>query len=99
MRRWRLISFGRLSGVQVLGCSGALLLVAAVAAQNRGPAELALAPVAPGAIRIAYGSDPLQFGELRVPAAKGPHPVAIVGACVSPPSKRLTVAARHPVNG
>ena len=37
MRRWRLISFGRLSGVQVLGCSGALLLVAAVAAQNRGP--------------------------------------------------------------
>ena len=77
------ISFGRLSGAQVLGCSGALLLVVAVAAQNRGPAELALAPVAPGAIRIAYGSDPLQFGELRVPAAKGPHPVAIVvhGGC------------------
>ena len=77
------ISFGKISGAYVLGCSGALLLVAAVAAQNRGPAELALAPVAPGAIRIPYGRDPLQFGELRVPAAKGPHPVAIVvhGGC------------------
>ena len=51
--------------------------------QNRGPAELAMAPVKPGAIRIAYGSDPLQFGELRIPSTKGPHPVAIVvhGGC------------------
>jgi acetyl esterase/lipase len=33
--------------------------------------------------RIAYGSDPLQFGELRLPAGSGPHPVAIVlhGGC------------------
>lgn len=52
-------------------------------AQSRGPADLAKAPVPPGAIRIAYGSDPLQFGELRVPAGKGPHPVAVVvhGGC------------------
>lgn len=54
-----------------------------LSAQGRGPAELAAAPVPPGAIRITYGSDPLQFGELRVPSSKGPHPVAIVvhGGC------------------
>jgi len=64
------------------------LLVAATlafgaAAGQRGPLELANAPVPPGARRIAYGSDPLQFGELRVPSTTGPHPVAIVvhGGC------------------
>lgn len=40
-------------------------------------------PVAPGARRIAYGTDPLQFGELRVPAGRGPHPVVTIvhGGC------------------
>ena len=62
----------------------ALLLIALfastaiVVAQNRGPLDLATAPVPAGAQRIAYGSDPQQFGELRVPATRGPHPVAIV---------------------
>jgi acetyl esterase/lipase len=28
--------------------------------------------------RIAYGADPLQFGEIRLPDAHGPHPLAIV---------------------
>lgn len=28
--------------------------------------------------RLHYGPDPLQFGDLRVPAGSGPHPVAIV---------------------
>lgn len=33
--------------------------------------------------RIAYGADPLQYGELRLPAGAGPHPVAVVvhGGC------------------
>lgn len=33
--------------------------------------------------RISYGSDPNQFGELRVPTGPGPHPVAILvhGGC------------------
>lgn len=33
--------------------------------------------------RLAYGSDPLQFGELRLPDGGGPHPVVIVihGGC------------------
>ena len=28
--------------------------------------------------RIAYGPEPLQFGDLRLPAGEGPHPVAVV---------------------
>ena len=38
---------------------------------------------APPGQRIAYGSDPLQFGELRLPEGKGKHPVAVVihGGC------------------
>lgn len=33
--------------------------------------------------RIAYGSDPSQYGELRLPRGSGPHPVAILvhGGC------------------
>ena len=27
--------------------------------------------------RIPYGTDPLQFGDLRLPGGKGPHPLAI----------------------
>ena len=61
----------------------ALFLTWTVAAQNRGPLDLANAAVPQAADRIAYGSDPLQFGELRLPRSKAPHPVAIVvhGGC------------------
>ena len=33
--------------------------------------------------RIAYGSHPLQFGNLRLPAGDGPHPVVALvhGGC------------------
>ena len=59
------------------------LLTGMAAAQGRGPLELANATVPEGAQRIPYGALPLQFGELRVPSTKGPHPVAIVihGGC------------------
>lgn len=59
------------------------LLTCTLGAQSRGPLELADAAVPAGARRIAYGDDALQFGELRLPATKGPHPVAIVvhGGC------------------
>jgi len=61
----------------------ALLLSVALQAQDRTPLDLLKLPVAPGARRIAYGSDPLQFGELRVPEGKGPHPVVVIvhGGC------------------
>jgi hypothetical protein len=47
--------------------------------------QLPNAPVPAGIGRIAYGSDALQFGELRVPSNSGPHPVAILihGGCWS----------------
>jgi len=59
------------------------LMTVGVNAQDRGPMELASAPIPPGTVRLAYGSEPLQFGELRVPDGAGPHPVAIVvhGGC------------------
>jgi acetyl esterase/lipase len=59
------------------------LFACAAAAQTRSPVQLATATVPAGARRIAYGTDPLQFGELRLPSTKGPHPVAIVvhGGC------------------
>ncbi|MBY0495692.1 MAG: alpha/beta hydrolase [Cyanobacteria bacterium] len=55
----------------------------ALLAQSRGPLDLANAAVPPGAQRLSYGVEPLQFGELRVPNTPGPHPVAIVihGGC------------------
>ncbi len=67
------------------GVSLALVFTGAstAAAQDRSPVELANAPVAPGAIRIPYGSDSLQFGELRLPPGVARPPVAIVvhGGC------------------
>jgi hypothetical protein len=56
-----------------------LFLVATVAdAQRRNTLDLATAPVAEGAMRIPYGTDALQSGELRLPSAPGPHPLAVV---------------------
>jgi dipeptidyl aminopeptidase/acylaminoacyl peptidase len=43
--------------------------------QPRGILEL---PPPPTGLRIAYGSDACQFGELRLPPGAGPHPVVIV---------------------
>ena len=59
------------------------LLGASAAAQVTSSIELANQPVPAGGRRIAYGADPLQFGELRLPAGDGTHPVAIVihGGC------------------
>jgi len=37
---------------------------------------LTLAPP-PADSRVAYGSDPNQFADLRIPKAKGPHPTII----------------------
>lgn len=60
-------------------CFGLLL------AQDKSPADLLNMPVGAGSQRIAYGNEPLQFGELRVPPGKGPHPVVVIvhGGCWS----------------
>jgi acetyl esterase/lipase len=59
------------------------LLTCTVVAQSRNPLDLATAQVPGESRRIAYGNDPMQIGELRLPSTKGPHPVAIVvhGGC------------------
>jgi acetyl esterase/lipase len=61
----------------------ACLAMGAVWAQERSLTELLKVPVSAGAKRIAYGTDPLQFGELRVPEGRGPFPVVVIvhGGC------------------
>jgi acetyl esterase/lipase len=56
---------------------------ACVAGQNLSFEDVKKLPAPPGAQRVAYGSDPLQFGELRLPQEKGPYPVVVVihGGC------------------
>lgn len=45
--------------------------------------DIAQRPVSPATAKVYYGADPNQFGELRLPAGPGPHPVAMVihGGC------------------
>lgn len=47
------------------------------------PADIDALPSKPADTKIPYGSDPLQFGELRLPKGKGPFPLAVVihGGC------------------
>lgn len=47
------------------------------------PGELQKLPARPPDHRLEYGVDPNQFGELRLPAGRGPHPVAVLvhGGC------------------
>ncbi len=47
------------------------------------PADINALPLRDNGTRMAYGSDSLQFGELRIPGGPGPHPLVIVlhGGC------------------
>jgi acetyl esterase/lipase len=79
-------------------CAACVAADALGQAANREPDVAAHAPGAPRLMtpldlqsipssapdeRIAYGSDPSQYGELRVPDTAGPHPVAVLvhGGC------------------
>jgi acetyl esterase/lipase len=59
------------------------LVAAAFPGQLLRPQDVNNLPAAAADHRIAYGDDPLQFGDLRLPKSSGPHPVAIVvhGGC------------------
>lgn len=61
----------------------AMLLPLGGAAQLLRPADVNALPSKPADQRIAYGTDALQFADLRLPKSKGPHPVAIIihGGC------------------
>ncbi len=69
----------------IRACCLLALLCQACTPQQRllRPADIVALPSTPADKRIAYGSDPLQFGDLRVPPGKGPFPVVIVihGGC------------------
>jgi acetyl esterase/lipase len=53
------------------------------AAKAQGPMNLLKLPVPPADQTLHYGSDPLQFGELRLPKSKTPAPVILIvhGGC------------------
>lgn len=69
---------------KILIVASALMLVlpSAVRADPETDALARLPALKPDVIE-AYGSDPLQFGKLRVPKGKGPFPVAVIlhGGC------------------
>lgn len=71
--------------VPALACALVLgLLPTSLAAQHLRPRDVDALPAKPADARIRYApGDPLQFGDLRLPRARGPHPVAIVihGGC------------------
>lgn len=52
-------------------------------AQFLGPQQVNAIPSSPADHRIQYGSDPFQFGDLRLPKTSQPSPVAVVihGGC------------------
>ncbi len=64
-----------------------VILAVAVAgitgSQTQSSRDILTRPVPPADYRIAYGNEPLQFGELRLPKGAGPHPVAVIvhGGC------------------
>lgn len=63
---------------------GILFVLAGMAiGQQVSPMEVLQLGVPAGAKKIAYGTGSQQFGELRVPAGPGPHPVAVIvhGGC------------------
>jgi acetyl esterase/lipase len=52
-------------------------------AQNLSPYDVNALPSKPADARVPYGTDPLQFGDLRVPQGPGPFAVVVVihGGC------------------
>ncbi|HEX6574098.1 MAG TPA: alpha/beta hydrolase [Gemmatimonadaceae bacterium] len=56
---------------------------AAAAPELMPPGALEKLPAQPADQHIAYGKDSSQYGDLRIPAGSGPHPVAILvhGGC------------------
>src|SRR5688572_17879278 len=60
-----------------------LLAVSSASAQRFGPRQVDSLPSRAPNLVAPYGTDSLQFGELRLPTGAGPFPVAVVihGGC------------------
>jgi acetyl esterase/lipase len=71
-----------------------VLLAGCLQGQSTNPLDLLKQPTPPANEKITYGKDPVQFGEIRVPAGAGPFPVAILvhGGCWSVKLKDLPEA-------
>ena len=73
-------SLSRVAAAAMLACT---LAGVAVHAQRLRPRDIDALPSKPADTKIPYGSDELQYGELRLPKGKGPFPLAVVihGGC------------------
>jgi acetyl esterase/lipase len=62
---------------------GAILVGGSLPSQTLTVQDVLALPTPEADHRIAYGNDPLQFGDLRLPEGDGPHPVVVVvhGGC------------------
>ena len=69
--------------LRLLSCLAVWCVAAPVDAQQLTFTQLASLTAPPPDHRIAYGSGPLQFGNLRLPKRPGPHPVVLFihGGC------------------
>jgi len=81
MKKW-LIGLGAIAGIAILGI-GSYFGYFAYRLYFHGPAALHRIEVSKPATIVHYGDDALQYAELRLPAGKGPFPVAVVihGGC------------------
>ena len=71
--------------MRIVMMAGALALAISspAGARDMRPSDVDKLPESTPSATIAYGTDPLQLGDLRLPPGKGPFPVAIVvhGGC------------------
>lgn len=58
------------------------------------PVDLGKLPMPPADVQLAYGNDPNQIGELRLPPDSGPHPVVVLvhGGCWKAQAARYLAA-------
>ena len=68
---------------RILGVITLFLMLPRLLAAQLGPQDIDVLPESSPTAVVKYGPGPMQFGELRLPAGKGPFPVVVVihGGC------------------